>query len=100
MRQKGSAAEIQAVGRYFYVGSDNSCEVAFVTREKYKGKGMASLLLGEMIRIAKLRKLNHMVAYVRAENHKMLAVFERAGFKRLPSEDMGEVHLKLSLTGE
>ncbi|WP_411359525.1 GNAT family N-acetyltransferase [Pseudidiomarina salilacus] len=100
VRQKGSAAEIQAVGRYYYVASDNSCEVAFVTREKYQGKGMASLLLGEMIRIAKLRKLNHMVAYVRAENHKMLAVFERAGFKRLPSEEMGEVHLKLSLTGE
>lgn len=100
VRQKGSAAEIQAVGRYYYVASDNSCEVAFVTREKYQGKGMASLLLGEMIRIAKLRKLNHMVAYVRAENHKMLAVFERAGFKRLPSDEMGEVHLKLSLTGE
>ncbi|WP_241967884.1 GNAT family N-acetyltransferase [Pseudidiomarina homiensis] len=98
VRQKGSAAEIQAVGRYYYVPQNNSCEVAFVTREIHQGKGMASRLLDEMIRIAKLRDIDHMVAYVRAENHKMLAVFERAGFKRLPSEEPGEVHLKLPLT--
>lgn len=98
VRQKGSAAEIQAVGRYYYVPQNNSCEVAFVTREVHQGKGMASRLLDEMIRIAKLRAIHHMVAYVRAENHKMLAVFERAGFKRLPSEEPGEVHLKLPLT--
>lgn len=61
---------------------------------------MASRLLDEMIRIAKLRRLAHMVAYVRAENNKMLTVFERAGFKRLPSEEPGEVHLKLALTDE
>ena len=98
VRQKGSAAEIQAVGRYYFVPQNNSCEVAFVTREIHQGKGMASRLLDEMIRIAKLRAIDHMVAYVRAENHKMLAVFERAGFKRLPSEEPGEVHLKLPLT--
>lgn len=97
VRQKGSAAEIQAVGRYYFVLQNNSCEVAFVTREIHQGKGMASRLLDEMIRIAKLRAIDHMVAYVRAENHKMLAVFERAGFKRLPSEEPGEVHLKLAL---
>ncbi|MFC0445584.1 GNAT family N-acetyltransferase [Pseudidiomarina halophila] len=100
VRQKGSAAEIQAVGRYYYVPADNSCEVAFVTREIHQGKGMASRLLDEMIRIARLRGLAHMVAYVRAENNKMLTVFERAGFKRLPSEEPGEVHLKLALTDE
>lgn len=98
VRQKGSAAEIQAVGRYYFVPQNNSCEVAFVTREIHQGKGMASRLLDEMIRIAKLRSIDHMVAYVRAENHKMLAVFERAGFKRLPSDEPGEVHLKLPLT--
>lgn len=98
VRQKGSAAEIQAVGRYYYVPQNNSCEVAFVTREVHQGKGMASRLLDEMIGIAKQRGIDHMVAYVRAENHKMLAVFERAGFTRLPSEEPSEVHLKLPLT--
>lgn len=97
VRQKGSAAEIQAVGRYYYLPHDNSCEVAFVTREIYQGKGMASRLLDEMIRIAEQRGLTAMHAYVRAENAKMLAVFERAGFKRMPSEELGEVLLKRPL---
>ncbi len=99
VRQKGSAAEIQAVGRYYYVPTNNSCEVAFVTRELHQGKGMASLLLDQMIAIAKARGLAFMVAYVRSENQKMLTVFERAGFKRVPSDELGEVHLKLALAG-
>jgi len=39
-----------------------------------------------------------MLAYVRSENGKMLAVFERAGFVRKPSEEPGEVHLELVLS--
>ena len=97
VRQKGSAVQIQAVGRYYFIESQNSCEVAFVTREKYQGRGMAGMLLDEMIRIAKERKLDSMQAYVLAANKPMLSVFERGGFKRLPSEEPGEVLLKLEL---
>jgi len=58
---------------------------------------MAGMLLDEMIRIAKERKLDSMQAYVLAANKPMLSVFERGGFKRLPSEEPGEVLLKLEL---
>ena len=97
VHQKGSAVQIQAVGRYYYIESQNSCEVAFVTREKYQGRGMAGKLLDEMIRIARERGLDSMQAYVLAANKPMLSVFERGGFKRLPSEEPGEVLLKLDL---
>lgn len=97
VRQKGSAAQIQAVGRYYLSHDGSNCEVAFVTRETHQGKGMAKLLLDEMIRIAKLRGVQKMLAYVRAENQKMLAVFERAGFRRLPADEPGEVYLALEL---
>lgn len=97
VRQKGSAAQIQAVGRYYLIEAQNSCEVAFVTREKFQGHGMASLLLEEMIRIARLRQLTSMQAYVRADNTAMLNVFERVGFKRLPADEPGEVSLRLVL---
>jgi len=97
VRQKGSAAQIQAVGRYYLSPDGSNCEVAFVTRETHQGKGMAKLLLDEMIRIAKLRGVGKMLAYVRAENQKMLAVFERAGFRRLPADEPGEVYLALPL---
>ena len=96
VRQKGSVSEIEAVGRY-YLNPDNSCEVAFVTRENFQGKGMAKRLLKEMINIAKLRALSSMKAYVRGDNNPMRAVFESAGFKRQPSPDIEEINLELSL---
>ena len=95
VRQKGSAAQIQAVGRYYLIEAQNSCEVAFVTREVVQGYGMATTLLAEMIRIAQLRGLASMQAVVRADNNPMLNVFERAGFKRVPADEPGEVSLIL-----
>ncbi len=100
VKQQGSMLEIQAVGRYYLVESNNSCEVAFVTRERHQGKGMATILLQEMINIARLRGIKTMVAYVRADNKPMLSVFEKAGFKRLRSEEPDEVNLQLTLLPE
>jgi acyl-CoA hydrolase/RimJ/RimL family protein N-acetyltransferase len=97
VKQKGSVVQIQAVGRYYLLSDGNSCEVAFVTREKYHGKGMAKRLLQEMISIAEQRGLQSMVAFVRAENKAMLAVFQKAGFGRLPGDDPSEVYLQLRL---
>ncbi|MDR6983228.1 acyl-CoA hydrolase/RimJ/RimL family protein N-acetyltransferase [Rheinheimera pacifica] len=97
VKQKGSAVQIQAVGRYYLLNDNQSCEVAFVTREKHQGKGMAKRLLQEMITIAELRGLTSMTAYVRSENKAMLAVFQKAGFSRLPGDDPTEVNLQLRL---
>jgi L-amino acid N-acyltransferase YncA len=58
---------------------------------------MATILLQEMINIARIRGISTMVAYVRAENKPMLTVFERAGFKRTRSEEPDEVNLQLLL---
>ncbi len=97
VRQQGSVLEIQAVGRYYLVEANNSCEVAFVTRERHQGKGMATILLQEMINIARIRGLASMTAYVRAENKPMLTVFEKAGFKRVKGDEPDEVNLLLPL---
>jgi acyl-CoA hydrolase/RimJ/RimL family protein N-acetyltransferase len=88
---------IQAVARYYYIKSINSGEVAFVIKESLRGRGMATTLLNEMIAIAKIRKLDSLVACVRRDNASMLKVFEKVGFVRLPSEDFDEVSLTLSL---
>ncbi len=97
VKQQGSVLEIQAVGRYYLVESNNSCEVAFVTRERHQGKGMATILLQEMINIVRIRGLASMTAYVRAENKPMLTVFEKAGFKRVKGDEPDEVNLLLPL---
>lgn len=98
VKQHGSVLEIQAVGRYYLIESNNTCEVAFVTREIHQGKGMATTLLQEMIAVAKKRGISAMVAFVRADNKPMQAVFEKNGFRRLRSEEPDEVNLRLDLT--
>ncbi|GAA0351714.1 hypothetical protein GCM10009092_15140 [Bowmanella denitrificans] len=100
VKQYGSMSEIQAVGRYYLNQDGSSCEVAFVTREKYHGKGMARQLLAEMISIASKRGIKTMQAYVRSDNKNMLKVFENANFKRQPMDDPGEVILQLSLEAQ
>jgi acyl-CoA hydrolase/RimJ/RimL family protein N-acetyltransferase len=96
-KEKGSVVEIEAVGRYYLNESDNSCEVAFVTRECYQGKGMAKQLLYELIAVARKRKLSSMKAYVRMDNKAMIARFESEGFVRRRSDDLSEVVLQLDL---
>jgi len=88
---------IQAVGRYYLMEADNSCEVAFVIKESKRDKGMAKTLLTEMKTIAKQRGLNTMVAFVRSDNKAMRKVFEGAGFVQKVSDDINEIHLELIL---
>lgn len=88
---------IQAVGRYYFIENINAGEVAFVIKESLRGKGMASTLLAEMTKIAKIRGLGKLIACVRRDNSSMLKVFEKSGFVRQYSEDMDEVELELVL---
>jgi acyl-CoA hydrolase/GNAT superfamily N-acetyltransferase len=88
---------IRAVARYYFIEANNSGEVAFVIKETLRGLGMASTLLEEMIKVAKKRALDSLVAYVRRDNRPMLKVFKKAGFTEKASDDFEEVSLVLPL---
>nr|WP_136250417.1 bifunctional acetyl-CoA hydrolase/transferase family protein/GNAT family N-acetyltransferase [Ningiella ruwaisensis] len=93
VKQEGSRTKIEAVGRYYLYPEEKACEVAFVTRENQQGKGMAKMLLENMITIAKARGLTKMFAMVKSENKPMISVFEQFEFKRVFNPDPGEVEL-------
>ncbi len=97
MRRKGPAEEIEAVGRFYYLEGVNSAEVAFVVREAMQGRGMARILLDEIILVATQRGLDKLTATVRSDNKPMLRVFARHGFERTAAGDMHEVILELAL---
>lgn len=97
VRQEGSRITIHAVGRFYYAPQANACEVAFVTRETQQGKGMATRLLSQLMDIARQRAIGKVMAYVRAENTPMIAIFEQAGFRRVFSDDPSDVELVLNL---
>lgn len=57
----------------------NSAELAFISGEEWRGRGVASLLLRHLARIARERGLTRFEAEVLAQNGSMLAVFRRSG---------------------
>jgi RimJ/RimL family protein N-acetyltransferase len=97
VKQTGPREEIEAVGRYYYVEEKDSAEVAFVVREIHQGKGMAKILLNEMLSVAQKRNIKKMHAYVRSENKPMLRVFDRHQFVRQSGDSPREVFLELDV---
>jgi len=78
--QKGGHKEIMAIGSYAK-DSDECAEVAFVVREDFQGKGVASFLLEILEKIAKENHYNGFCATVLRENSSMIRVFK----KRFPN---------------
>jgi acyl-CoA hydrolase len=78
--QKGGHKEIMAIGSYAQ-DSDDRAEVAFVVREDFQNKGIASYLLEILENIARENHYNGFCATVLRENSAMIGVFK----KRFPN---------------
>jgi GNAT superfamily N-acetyltransferase len=91
---------IIAEGRYVTDDAPRPCrtaEVAFTTEEDYQGRGLASLLLDHLVRIARQKGVSRFEAYVLAENQAMLAVFRRSGLPMHVRHESGVAHVTLVL---
>lgn len=74
-------------------------EVSFTVEEDYQGKGMASILLRHLIRIARSKGLARFEAEVLAGNRSMLAVFSRSGLPMKTERLDDVVRVTLNLVG-
>ncbi|MDD5260859.1 MAG: GNAT family N-acetyltransferase [Methylacidiphilales bacterium] len=89
---------LDAVGRYCLDDTGASAEMAFVVRESKRGLGMASLLLQTLVDAAQSRHLMEAWASVAPDNHTMLHLLHKAGFKTgKPSSD-GNLVWRLGLS--
>jgi len=88
-----------AGGRYAVddAESPRSAELAFLTGEAYRGRGVASLLLKHLKRLAEAAGVRQFEAEVLAENRSMLSVFKRSGLPMQQSRDSNVIHVTLSL---
>jgi RimJ/RimL family protein N-acetyltransferase len=87
-------------GRYITgkVGEQRQhAEIAFVTADGYRGRGVASLVLKHLLLIGRHQGVTHFEAEVVAQNTSMLAVFKRSGLPIRQQADSGVVHLTLAL---
>ncbi len=68
-----------------------SAEVAFSVEDEYQGRGVGTLLLEHLCRIAHVNGINRLEAEVMANNARMLDVFARSGFNISRSIEGGVV---------
>ena len=85
--------------RYAVLPSEQprSAELAFLTAEAYRGRGIAGLLLRSLGQLAREAGLSRFEADVLAENQSMLNVFRRTGMKMGQRREGNVVHVTLSL---
>jgi acetyl coenzyme A synthetase (ADP forming)-like protein len=69
------------VGHAMYVGgSEGSAEVAFAIVDAYQGRGLGTILLGQLAEVAHTNGIQQFEAIVLPENHRMIEVFRASGF--------------------
>jgi GNAT superfamily N-acetyltransferase len=91
----GGRERFIGVGRYFRTSDSTQAEVAFAVLDEYQGRGIATLLLEHLRRIAHQAGITEFVADVMASNHHMLDVFRDSGFQRKSHSQGGVVHVSL-----
>jgi RimJ/RimL family protein N-acetyltransferase len=89
------AERIIAEGRYARHHDRPLADVAFVVDEKFQQRGIASFLLGVLIRAAREQGIEGFTADVLADNKAMLRVFEKALFPIRAVLDSGVYNLTI-----
>ena len=84
------------VGRYICGNDPHRAEVAFAILDEFQGRGIGTLLLEHLRRLAEANGVTEFEADVLGENRQMLEVFAHMGFESQRSLDSGVVHLRSS----
>ena len=86
--------EGRVVGHAFYAGLDERrAEVAFTIANDFQGRGLGTILLGQLAEVAEANNIQMFEAEVVAANHAMLHVFRESGFPIEVSAEAGQLHV-------
>jgi len=80
-KNASGAAEILAVGRLSKARGLNEAEFALLITDQWQRQGLGTELLRRLVQIGRNEKLSRITAHILQENHAMLHVSEKAGFK-------------------
>lgn len=84
----------RVVGHAFYAEVDKGrAEVAFTIADDFRGRGLGTILLGQLAEVAVANGIQEFEAEVAASNHAMLHVFRESGFPIEVSASAGQLHV-------
>jgi RimJ/RimL family protein N-acetyltransferase len=89
--------EVIVGGGRYVVFEPGRAELALVVIDAWQGRGVGSILMDHLIKIAGNDGLQELTAEVLPENAAMLKVFGKFGFKPVSRRDPQTVHLVLKL---
>jgi acyl-CoA synthetase (NDP forming)/RimJ/RimL family protein N-acetyltransferase len=85
-----------AVGHALYVEEGNGrAEVAFEVADAWQGRGVGTLLLGQLAEMASREGIETFTAILLPENHRMIQVFRDSGFPVQVHASPGELDLEM-----
>jgi acetate---CoA ligase (ADP-forming) len=91
-----AGAEAQIVGHAMYATiQPKKAELALAVADAYQGRGLGTILLGQLAEAAASAGIDVLEAIVRPENHQMLEVLRQSGFPIRARSEPGEVHAEL-----
>jgi RimJ/RimL family protein N-acetyltransferase len=89
-----SGDDERVVGHAFYVVIDQKrAEVAFTIANDFQGRGLGSILLGQLAEVASANGIEVFEAEVVAANHAMLHVFRASGFPIEVNANAGQLQV-------
>ncbi|HJQ68998.1 MAG TPA: GNAT family N-acetyltransferase [Blastocatellia bacterium] len=89
---KGSDERI--VGHAFYIAlAKDRAEVAFTISDEFQGRGLGTILLGQLAAVASANGIHLFEADVLSANHKMIGVFRESGFPIETAVETGQLRV-------
>ena len=92
----GPGGELIGVARYIYDERAQETEIAIVIEDRWQGRGVGTLLLGELVGYAEGRGIRRFRAYVLADNLRMFKLIRRVTTILERKLDSGVVSLLLA----
>jgi acetyl coenzyme A synthetase (ADP forming)-like protein len=89
----GGGERFIGVARYIRVADPTHAEVSFAVLDDHQGRGIGSVLLDHLSRIARSSGIVELEADVLGDNNRMLEVFAKSGFKVRRSNSSGVIHV-------
>src|ERR1700687_444762 len=91
-----AGAESRIVGHAMYVGTGlRKAELARAVADSYQGRGLGTILLGQLGEAAAAAGIDVLEAIVMPENHHMLKLLRESGFPIPVRSEPGEIHAEL-----
>jgi acetate---CoA ligase (ADP-forming) len=87
----GTRHEIVGHAMYVAIGA-GTAELALAVADSYQGRGLGTILLGQLAEAASDSGIQVLEAVVRPENHRMLEVLRESGFPVRSRSEPGEIH--------